>query len=158
MGPLPVIFSGTRSIRPCQKNNNSHSVVFKLVLIKNFNGFGWVIYGMLLLNFMNTHTGVAGNVARSGPDFLYLIIGNLAMGFLMAYIFIKANINNLGNDFVTGGVIGLLMAVGYDCMIYATTTTMSKTGMAADVAAATVMSAITGAVVGAVLGMGKKAA
>jgi hypothetical protein len=43
-------------------------------------------------------------------------------------------------------------------MIYATTTTMSKTGMAADVVAAAAMSAIVGAVVGAVLGMGKKAA
>jgi hypothetical protein len=119
---------------------------------------GWVIYGMLLTNFMSTHTGVAGNIARPEPDFLYLIIGNLAMGFLMAYIFIKANINSLGSGFVTGGAIGLLMAVGYDCMVYATTTVMSKTGMAADVAAATVMSAITGAVVGAVLGMGKKTA
>jgi hypothetical protein len=55
-------------------------------------------------------------------------------------------------------MIGLLMAVGYDCMIYATSTSLSKTGMAADVGASTVMSALTGAVVGAVLGMGKKAA
>lgn len=119
---------------------------------------GWVIYGMLLLNFMNTHTGVAGNVARPEPDFLYLIIGNLAMGFLMAYIFIKANINSFGSGLITGGAIGLLMAVGYDCTVYATTTIASKTGMAADVIAFTVMSAITGAVVGAVIGMGKKAA
>lgn len=119
---------------------------------------GWVIYGMLLLNFMNTHTGVAGNVARPEPDFLYLIIGNLAMGFLMAYIFIKANINSFGSGLITGGAIGLLMAVGYDCTVYATTTIASKTGMAADVIAFTVMSAITGAVVGAVIGMGKKTA
>ena len=119
---------------------------------------GWVIYGMLLMDFMNSHTGVAGNISRPEPDFLYLIIGNLAMGFLMAYIFIKANISSLGSGLVTGGVIGLLMAVGYDCTVYATTTIASKTGMAADVIAFTVMSAITGAVVGAVLGMGKKAA
>ena len=119
---------------------------------------GWVIYGMLLMNFMNSHPGAAGNIARAQPDFLYLVIGNLAMGFLMAYIFIKANVNSLGSGLVTAAVIGLLMAVGYDCMIYATSTAISKTGMAVDVAASTVMSALTGAVVGAVLGMGKNAA
>ena len=119
---------------------------------------GWLIYGMLLMNFMNTHPGTAGNIARAEPDFLYLIIGNLAMGFLMAYIFIKAGINSLSRGLITGGVIGLLMGVGYDCMMYATTTVISKTAMAADVAASTVMSAIVGAVVGAIMGMGKKTA
>jgi len=119
---------------------------------------GWVIYGILLMNFMTAHPGAAGNIGRPEPDFLYLIIGNLAMGFLMAYIFIKANVNSLVSGFITAAVIGLLMAVGYDCMAYATSTAISKTGMAVDVAAATAMSAITGAVVGAVLGMGKKSA
>lgn len=119
---------------------------------------GWLIYGMLLMNFMNTHPGTAGNIARAEPDFLYLIIGNLAMGFLMAYIFIKANVKSLGSGLVTAAIIGLLMAVGYDCMIYATSTVISKTGMAVDVAASTVMSAIVGAVVGAIMGMGKKTA
>jgi len=119
---------------------------------------GWVIYGILLMNFMTAHPGAAGNIGRPEPDFLYLIIGNLAMGFLMAYIFIKANVNSLVSGFITAAIIGLLMAVGYDCMAYATSTAISKTGMAVDVAAATAMSAITGAVVGAVLGMGKKSA
>ena len=119
---------------------------------------GWLIYGMLLMNFMSTHPGVAGNIEKNPPDYLYLIIGNLAMGFLMAYIFIKANINSLGSGFITGGVIGLLMGVGYDSVMYATTTVISKTGMAVDVAAFTVMTAIVGAVVGAIMGMGKKTA
>jgi hypothetical protein len=119
---------------------------------------GWVIYGILLMSFMASHTGAAGNVARAEPDFMYLIIGNLAMGFLLAYIFLKANVNSLAGGFITAAIIGLLMAVGYDCMAYATSTVISKTGMAADVVAATVMSAITGGVVGLVLGMGKKSA
>ncbi|MFM6926518.1 MAG: hypothetical protein ACKOU7_13510 [Ferruginibacter sp.] len=119
---------------------------------------GWLIYGILLMNFMTSHPGIAGNIARPEPDFLYLIIGNLAMGFLMAFIFIKANVNSMTTGFITAAVIGLLMGVGYDCMAYATSTILSRTGMAADVAASTVMSALTGAIVGAVLGMGKKTA
>ncbi len=119
---------------------------------------GWLIYGMLLMDFMNNHTGAAGNVSRSEPDFLYLAIGNLAMGFLLAYIFVKSNVNSMAGGFITGGVLGLLMSVGYDCMIYGTTTVISKTAMAADVAVSTVMTAIAGAVVAMVMGMGKKAA
>lgn len=119
---------------------------------------GWLIYGMLLMDFMNNHTGTAGNVSRTEPDFLYLAIGNLAMGFVLAYIFVKGNVNSMANGFITGGIVGLLIAVGYDCMIYATTTVISKTAMAADVAASTVMTAVVGAVVAMVMGMGKKAA
>ncbi len=119
---------------------------------------GWLIYGLLLMDFMNSHPGVSGIIGKTEPDFLYLIIGNLSAGFLMAYIFIKGNVNSMAGGFVTGGIIGLLMSVGFDCMMYATTTVISKTAMATDVGAATVMWAIVGAIVGLVLGMGKKAA
>ncbi len=119
---------------------------------------GWVIYGILLMDFMAMHMGTAGNVSRAEPDFLYLIIGNLAMGFMMAYVFIKANIDTMAGGMVTGGIVGLLLSVGFDCTMYGTTTIMSKTGMAADVAASTLMSVVVGAVVGMVLGIGKKSA
>ncbi len=117
---------------------------------------GWLIYGMLLMNFMNTHPGVAGNIGRPEPDFMYLIIGNLAMGFLFAYIFIKANVNTLANGMVTGGILGLLMGVGVNCVTYATTTATSKMAMAADVGGFVVMTAIGGAIIGMVMGMGNK--
>jgi len=137
---------------------------FKKLLLGGITGgiafffLGWLIYGMLLMNFMATHPGTVGNVDRAQPDFMYLIIGNLFMGLLMAYIFVRANVNSLAGGLVTGGIVGLLIAVGYDCMMYATTNIISKTAMAADVAAMTVMSAIVGAIVGLVLGMGKKTA
>jgi hypothetical protein len=114
---------------------------------------GWLIYGILLMDFMNNHTGAAGNVARAEPDYMYLIIGNMAMGFLMTYIFIKANVSTVASGIITGGILGLLSAVGYDCMIYATSTVISKTGMAADVAATTVMSAAVGGIIAILIGL-----
>jgi hypothetical protein len=110
------------------------------------------------MDFMANHTGIAGNVAKAEPDFLYLIIGNLAMGFMMAYVFIRANVNTMAGGIITGGIVGILLAVGFDCMMYATTTVMSKTGMAADVAGSALMSVVVGGIVGMVLGMGKKTA
>ncbi|MEO6541415.1 MAG: hypothetical protein ABIN74_10505 [Ferruginibacter sp.] len=125
-----------------------------------FFGLGYLIYGNLLTGFMHDHPGTATGVDRDMKDlqFLYLIIGNLSMGFLLSYIFVKSNVNSAGGGFITGGIVGLLVAVGFDCVMYATTNVTSKTAMAADVAAMTVMCAITGAVIAMVMGMGKKTA
>ena len=119
---------------------------------------GWLVYGMLLMNFMNNHTGAAGNVMRQEPDMLYLVIGNLAAGFMLAFVLMKANVTTMGGGFVTAGILNLLMAISVDSMIYATTTTISKTAMAADVAASTIMFAVVGAITAMVMNMGKKTA
>lgn len=135
---------------------------FKKLLIGGIAGgvafflLGWLIYGKLLMNFMATHTGTAGNLARTEMDYMFLIIGNLAMGFLFAYIFLKANVNTMANGLVTGGIIGALMSASVNCVMYATTNITSKTAMAADVAAMTVMCAVAGAIIGMVMGMGNK--
>ncbi len=120
---------------------------------------GWLIYGTLLAGFMQTHPGTVTGVERAPDDmqYLYLAIGNLAMGFLLAYIFVKGNVNSMGGGFITGGVVGALVSIGVDCVMYGTTNIISKTAMAADVAAMTIMTAVVGGVVGMVLGMGKKA-
>jgi len=125
-----------------------------------FFGLGYLIYGNLLAGFMANHPGTATGVDRTMEnfEFMYLGIGNLAMGFLLAYVFVKSNVNSMTGGLVTGGVIGLLVSVAYDCMIYGTTNVISKTAMAADVAATIVMCAIVGAVIAIVMNMGKKAA
>lgn len=119
---------------------------------------GWLIYGILLMDFMNSHPGTVGNVNRSESemDYLFLGLGNLLMGFLFAYIFIKANVNSLANGLIMGGVIGALMSASVNCVMYATTNITSKTAMAADVAGMTVMCAVAGAVIGLVMAMGNK--
>lgn len=124
-----------------------------------FFGLGYLIFGMLLKTYMANHLGVAGNIYRADADmqFLYLVLGNLSYGFMMAYIFARANVKSAVDGLITGGIVGLLMAVGVDCVIYATSTIMSKSMMAADVAGTTAMSAIVGAIVGLVMNMGKKA-
>ncbi|MBK7434730.1 MAG: hypothetical protein IPI66_13110 [Chitinophagaceae bacterium] len=125
-----------------------------------FFGFGYLIYGMLLMDFMAKNPGVAGNVNRAEADmqFLYLAAGNLLSGFMMAYIFIRANVKTAVDGLITGGIVGFLLMASMDCVMYGTTTVMSKKMMAADVAAGTAMSAIIGAIVAMVMNMGKKEA
>lgn len=122
---------------------------------------GWIIYGMLLMDFMAANAGSATGVNKSEDEmsFLWIIIGNLASGYLFAVIFGKyGNINTAMAGIQAGALIGLLMGVGVDAVMYATTNMMNMTAMCADVACWIVMSAITGGVVAGVLGMGNKTA
>ena len=114
---------------------------------------GWLIYGILLMDFMTAHPGAAGNIGKAEPDFKYLIIGNIAMGFLIAYVLLRAGVKSFGNGFLTGAIMGLLFAVSVDCTVYATSTAISKTVMAADAAASTAMWAITGGIIGVLIGL-----
>ncbi len=122
-------------------------------------GLGYLIYGNLLMGFMQKNAGVVSvDRAQADLQFLYIAIGSVLQGFLIAYIFVRANVSSVGSGFVTAGVVGLLSSAGMDSIMYGTTLSMSKTMMAADVAAATVMTAVIGAILALVMNMGKKAA
>lgn len=116
---------------------------------------GWVIYGMLLKDFMTSN-----NVPMK-PDsemiWWALIVGNLAFGFFLSYVIGKSNSATAAKGAGVGFIVGLLVCLGYDLVSYATSTVVSSLKVvAADVAATAVMSAIVGAVVGWVLGMSKR--
>lgn len=113
---------------------------------------GWLIYGMLLVDFMKSNPGIVSGYEKEMPDMLYLAIGNLASGLLLAYVFIRANVTTLMGGLIMATIMGLLMSVSFDCMMYGTTNLLSKKAIMADVLAATAMFAITGAVVGLLLG------
>ena len=115
---------------------------------------GYVFYGLLLKDFFATN-GMA--VDMDAMVWWALIVGNLAGGLLLAYILGKAGASTAAAGAGIGFVVGLLMSLSWDLIMYATGHGMSTTGIAADVAVSAVMSAIVGAVVAAVMGMGKKA-
>jgi hypothetical protein len=111
---------------------------------------GWLVYGMLLQNFMSHNPGQAGDLGRKEMDYLFLVAGNLAQGLLLTYVLLKSNQNSMMSGLVTAGIVGFLIALSVDCVMYGTTTIMSKKGLLADVLAFTAMNAIAGAVIGMV--------
>jgi hypothetical protein len=121
---------------------------------------GYVVYGMLLSNFMQTHAGSATNVPRNMNDYmLWLIaVGNLLYAFLLVYIFGKAGISTVGSGFATGAIVGLLTTASSAFISYATTNLLTGSGMAADIIAFAILSGIAGAVIAWVKGTGKKSA
>ena len=121
---------------------------------------GWLIYGILLMDFMTQNSGTATGVMRADTEMVWwaLIAGNLLSGMLYSYIFNRwANISTLSAGLSAGAVIGLIMGAAVDLTMYGTSNIMALNGVLADIAASAVLGAITGAVVGWVNGMGKKA-
>ncbi|MBW0177854.1 hypothetical protein [Sediminibacterium sp.] len=121
---------------------------------------GWVIYGMLLMDFMSQNSGTATGVMRADADMVWwaLIAGNLLTGILYSYIFNRwANINTLAGGLSAGATIGLIMGAAFDLTMFGTSNILALKAVWVDIAASAVLGAITGAVVGWVNGMGKKA-
>jgi len=121
---------------------------------------GWLIYGMLLMDFMAQNSGTATGVMRADADMVWwaLIAGNLLTGILYSYIFNRwTNISTLSAGLSAGAIIGLIMGAAFDLTMYGTSNILALNGVWVDIAASAVMGAITGAVVGWVNGMGKKA-
>lgn len=121
---------------------------------------GWLVWGMLLMDYMQQNMGTATGVMKSEADmeWLYLIIGNLLSGFALSYILNKAGAKGMGAGAVIGAVISLLISGGFDFTMLGTANILSMNGALVDIAASTVVGAVVGGVIGWYLGMGKKAA
>ena len=108
---------------------------------------GWLVYGILLMDFMNQHAGLSGNVNRSDTDIqmAYILGGSILQGFLLAYVLVKTNANTVAKGFITGATIGFLITASLDLTMYGTTYILSKKAILADVIAATIISAVVSA-------------
>lgn len=115
---------------------------------------GWLLYGMLLMDTMANYSNAACMRAEGDMNIPLLVAGNLIMGFFIAFIFSHwASISTFGTGAQRGALLGFLLALGMNCIWYATSTVMtSLTGVMIDVVINTVMWAIVGGIVGWWLG------
>lgn len=110
---------------------------------------GWLVYGMLLMDFMRNNAGSATGVQREQDQIIFwsLALGNLCMGFLLSYIIHKANASSPSEAAGIGAVTGLLMSAGFDFIMYGTSNIANLTATIVDIAVLTVMSGITGMII-----------
>ncbi|MBK6860261.1 MAG: hypothetical protein IPG95_08280 [Saprospiraceae bacterium] len=116
---------------------------------------GWLIYGVLLKDAMNSSMGSATGVMRGEADMLLwaIAIGNIATGLGMAYILGNwAGVTSWAGGAKAAATVGALFAIGYDLIMYATSNMMELNGIFMDVPISIFMSASAGAVIGWWLG------
>lgn len=112
---------------------------------------GWLIYGMLLMDFMTQHmSSAAASVMRPEAEWPWwaMIIGNIGLGFLLSYVISKSNAAGVSAGAVTGAVVMFLVSFSIDFMMYAQMNLTDLTGVFVDIITSAVIGAIVGAVVG----------
>jgi hypothetical protein len=123
---------------------------------------GWLIYGILLKSyFEGTMSASAKAVMNAEPNFVPLILAQLAFGALFAYIFDQwATIRTFAGGLKAGAIIMFFLALGFDLQMTAFFKDMHVGSpympILVDIIAATILGAITGGVIGLVLGMMNK--
>jgi hypothetical protein len=112
---------------------------------------GWLIYGILLMDFMTQHaTAAAAGVMRPEAEWPWwaMLLGNIGLGFLTSYVISKANVTGVAAGATTGAVVMFLFSFSINLMMYAQMNLTDFTAIAVDIVASTVIGAIVGAVVG----------
>lgn len=113
---------------------------------------GFLIYGVLLNSFMRAN-GAA--VMKAEPDFLYLILAQLAWGAFLALVLGQwAGVSTLVGGLRAGAMLGALLGLAIDFELFATMNTMNLHATLVDIVVQAVRFSITGGVVGYILGMG----
>lgn len=139
----------------------------KKLLVSGFAGgvvlfiLGWLIYGMLLMNFFTQNAGTATGVNKNMEEMNMgmIFLGNLAWGFLLALIVGKwAKAKDFSSGLQIGLLIGFLLGTGYDLLTFGTTHIMNMTATITDIIVGTVMFGITAGVIGIINGTTSKTA
>jgi hypothetical protein len=116
---------------------------------------GWLLYGMLLMDFFAANAGTATGVVRSDTEMVWwaLVLGNVMQAYLLVYIFSKwTTITNFVEGLKAGIVIGLILGFAINLSMYGTMNTMNLTAVLVDPLVGAVMQGLTGGVIGMVLG------
>lgn len=119
--------------------------------------FGWVVFGILLMDFYAANTIQYEGLMKEMPNILLIFISQLLTGFLFAYIFEKwAGYRTFGKGFQGGLIIGFLIIVAFDLYFLAGFHLFNVKLIVFDIILNTIFYALAGGIVGLVLGAGKK--
>jgi len=89
-----------------------------IVAAVTFFLLGWLIYGVLLMDFMQSYSDQSLMKAQEDMIWWAMILSNLASGFLLAFILNWSNAKTCTEGIKIGGIIGLLMAFSIDLSFY----------------------------------------
>jgi hypothetical protein len=120
---------------------------------------GWVIYGMLLMDFMTANTTFYEGLMKSEEEmnFAALIVGNLIWGLLIALIVHRTGGKSAKDGAMTGLWFGFLLNLSFYAMYAAMMNLYSTTYMAVDMVVGTLFTAAGGAIAGWLIGRGETA-
>lgn len=119
---------------------------------------GGLLYAVLLAEFFAANSGPVSGAMKETPDMVVMMAANLVYAFLLAVLIGRLGVHGLVGGMRMGAWIGLLFALSFNMMMYATSNVITVTTMLADPIVFGVVSAAGAGVVAAIGFPGKKAA
>jgi len=116
---------------------------------------GWIFYGMLLMDFYAQNAGSASGVMREETDMIWwaLILGNVFQAYFLVYVFERwESVTTFIDGLKGGAMIGFILGLGFNLIMYATSNTMNLTSTLVDPFVSMAMMGITGGIIGTILG------
>jgi hypothetical protein len=118
---------------------------------------GWLIFGVLLMNWYTSQTTHYDGLVKEMPNLVLIFLSNLAIAFLVAIIYREwANVRTFMKGFLYGLVISFLFSVTVDFYIASMMNLYTTTLTVVDIIVSTIMGAVVNGLIGFVLGFGKK--
>ena len=120
---------------------------------------GWVIWGMLLMDYFQANTiQYEGMMLPETEMKLWAIfVSNLAGGFLFAWLFSRMNIKTLAAGAQAGAIINLCIAISIDMMFYSMMNWYANaTIIVVDILVNAFFGAVIGGIIAMMLGRGEK--
>ena len=113
---------------------------------------GYLIFGILLMDFFRANAGTATGVEKMPLNLVSIGIGQLAAAAGLTYILSSAGVRSIGQGATIAGVVGLLFFLGVDLTMFGTTNTNNLTSSLVDAVVAAILYAVAGGAIAAVAG------
>lgn len=118
---------------------------------------GYLVYGVMLMNFYSAHTTTYPGLMRAGIMFWSIFLSSLCMAFLLTWIFGRwGNINTLSGGLMAGFIVGLLTQASFDLGIYAFFNLYDCTYLIVDIIVTSFFTAVIGGIIAWILGYNMK--
>jgi hypothetical protein len=118
---------------------------------------GWLVYGILLHNFMMDNYNNCSSRPSDEMVWWAIILSNLATAYLIAIVISWAKAKNIIDGIKIAATLGLLISASMDLSMYSMSTTfLNSKALIIDVAVATLLWSVVGFVISFVIFAGKK--
>ena len=115
---------------------------------------GYLLYGVLLASFFEGQMGSATGLTREAPIWWADVVGTLSIAMLVTLAIGWTSGSSMMDGLKTGALVGFLLWLGADLVIYATFNFSTLTAALADPVVELIRWGIAGAAIGAVSGGG----
>jgi hypothetical protein len=114
---------------------------------------GWLIYGMLLMDFMSANCDQTMSRPPEEMIMWAIALSNLVSGLMLSLVLDWSGRLTAGGGAKTGAILGFLIALSFDLAMYSMTTMFSNASViVVDTIASCVLFTIAGAVTGWAMG------